>query len=67
MGEIIEITVWMWIVAIFAFAPLGYFIYVFTKGSGESFGRSNPADHSVEHTRYYQVIDEVMSKIFGKG
>ena len=67
MGEILEITVFMWFVAIASFAPLGYFIYLFTKGDGESFGKSNPADHSIEHTKYYQVINNVMGKILGGG
>ncbi|MCK5355942.1 MAG: hypothetical protein KAJ63_12545 [Methyloprofundus sp.] len=67
MGDIIELTVWMWCVAIASFAPLGYFIYLFTKGDGESFGKSNPANHSVEHTWYYQVINSVLGKILGGG
>ncbi len=65
MGEIIEVSFVMWIVAVAAFAPLGYFIYIFMKGGGESFGKSNPADHSVENTKYYHVINNIMGKILG--
>lgn len=65
MGEIIEVSILMWIVAVAAFAPLGYFIYIFMKSGGESFGKSNPADHSVENTKYYHVINNIMGKILG--
>ena len=65
MGEIIEIVIFMWIIAIVAFAPLGYFIYVFTVGSGKSFGKSNPEDHAVENTSYYKHIDFVLSTLLG--
>lgn len=65
MGEILEIVIFMWIIAVIAFAPLGYFIYLFTIGNGESFGKSNPEDHSVEHTSYYKHIDFVLSTLLG--
>ncbi len=67
MGEIIEISIIMWIVAIVAFAPLGYFIYLFTVGNGESFGKSDPSNHSVEHKKYYKLIDNTLSSILGGG
>ena len=67
MGEILEITFVMWVVAIAAFAPLGYFIYLFTKGSGQSFGKSDPADHSVEEKKYYHLVNDIMNKIMGGG
>ena len=38
MGSIIEISIFMLIIAAIAFAPLGYFIYVYTKKNGEPFG-----------------------------
>ncbi len=66
MGEILEITAVMWIVAVGSFAPLGYFIYLFTKGNGESFGKSNPADHSVEHAWYYPVVNKILGTLMGE-
>lgn len=36
--DIFLVTFFMWIVAVCAFAPLGYFIYVYTIKSGEPFG-----------------------------
>ena len=42
MGEITELFLVMIIVAVFAFAPLGYFIYKFTKESGRPFGEIEP-------------------------
>lgn len=66
MVEILEITAVMWIVAVGSFAPLGYFIYLFTKGNGESFGKSNPADHSVEHTWYYPVVNQILGTLLGE-
>ncbi len=65
MGQLIEVVVIMWLIGIVAFAPLGYFIYIFTIGKGEDFGKSNPEDHSVENTGYYKYIDFVMSTLLG--
>lgn len=42
MGGVIELFVVMIIVAAFAFAPLGYFIYRFTKASDKPFGDIEP-------------------------
>lgn len=42
MGEVTELFLVMIIVAMFAFAPLGYFIYKFTKESGKPFGEIEP-------------------------
>ncbi len=35
MGGVIELVVLMLVIAIFAFAPLGYFIYMYTMKNGE--------------------------------
>ena len=66
MGQIFEIILWMWVIAVVSFAPLGYFIYLFTIGDGESFGKSDPADHSVEHKGYYNIVNNVLGKILGE-
>ena len=42
VGDLIEVAIVMWIVAIFAFAPLGYFIYMYTMKDGEPFGDTEP-------------------------
>ncbi len=42
MGGVIELMVFMLIIAIFAFAPLGYFIYMYTMKNGEPFGDTEP-------------------------
>ncbi len=47
MGEIFEISIFMLVIATIAFAPLAYFIYVYTKKDGEPFGDfEHPAVHS---------------------
>ncbi len=42
MGGVTELFVVMIIVAAFAFAPLGYFIYKFTQEGGKPFGEIEP-------------------------
>lgn len=42
MGGVTELFIIMIIVATFAFAPLGYFIYRFTKSSDKPFGDIEP-------------------------
>jgi hypothetical protein len=42
MGGVTELFVIMILVAAFAFAPLGYFIYMFTKKSGNPLGDIEP-------------------------
>ncbi|MDI1230453.1 MAG: hypothetical protein PSV18_04265 [Methylobacter sp.] len=42
MGEVTELWLVMLIVAAAAFAPLGYFIYKFTKAGDKPFGEIEP-------------------------
>ena len=42
MGSIIELGFWMLVIATVAFAPLGYFIYMYTSKNGEPFGDTEP-------------------------
>ena len=65
MEGFIELIIGMWIVAIAAFAPLGYFIFIFSKGDGHSFGKSDPDAHKVEDGKYYDLINNTMQKILG--
>lgn len=47
MGTIIEISFFMLVIATVAFAPLGYFIYVYTKKGDSPFGDfEHPTVHS---------------------
>ena len=41
-GDLIELFVWMWIIATAAFAPLAYFIYKFTQKNSKPFGETEP-------------------------
>lgn len=56
MGEIIEISIFMLVIACVAFAPLGYFIYNYTKKDGEPFGDFEHPSHG------HSVIDELAEK-----
>lgn len=42
MGDLFEIWVFMLLIACVAFAPLGYFIYMYTMKNGEPFGDIEP-------------------------
>lgn len=42
MGGVTELFVVMILIAAFAFAPLGYFIYKFTQKNGQPFGETEP-------------------------
>lgn len=61
VGDLIEIIIVMWIVAIFAFAPLGYFIYMYTKKSGEPFGDTEP--HGDSESKVLDIAELVINKV----
>ncbi|MFA5984662.1 MAG: hypothetical protein WC782_11655 [Methylococcaceae bacterium] len=42
MGGVTELFVVMLLIAAFAFAPLGYFIYRYTQKNGKPFGETEP-------------------------
>ena len=42
MGGVLELFVFMVIIATAAFAPLGYFIYKYTQKKAEPFGETEP-------------------------
>jgi len=42
MGGVTELFLVMFLIAAFAFAPLGYFIYKFTQKNGKPFGETEP-------------------------
>ncbi|MEY4767835.1 MAG: hypothetical protein RL637_474 [Pseudomonadota bacterium] len=49
MGEVIEISLIMCVVASLAFAPLGYFIYLYTVKKSEPFAE-HPTEHAVSES-----------------
>jgi hypothetical protein len=61
MGEVIEIFVLMLLVASLAFAPLGYFIYLYVKKNSDPFAGS--AAHGDTKP---SLIDEWVNKIMGR-
>ena len=65
MEGFIELVIGMWVVAVAAFSPLGYFIYIFSKGDGHTFGKTDPDAHKVEDSKYYDLINNAMQKILG--
>ncbi|MFZ4503001.1 MAG: hypothetical protein ACOYM1_03520 [Methylovulum sp.] len=60
MGEVIEIFVLMFLVASLAFAPFGYFIYLYMKKNSDPFAES--AAHGESKP---SVIDAWVNKIMG--
>ncbi|MCX7102970.1 MAG: hypothetical protein NTX38_16175 [Methylobacter sp.] len=68
MGEITELFFVMIIVAALAFAPLGYFIYKFTKAGDKPFGEIEPHGDSPSLVNDFaeKVIKYVQSLIAKK-
>ena len=56
-GEIIWFFILMWIIAAAAFAPLGYFIYMYAKDSGKPFGETEPHGDSTS------VVNDFAEKV----
>ena len=65
MGTVIEISFFMLVIAVFAFAPLGYFIYMYTMKNGEPFGDIEPHgdSESMVLNTAAKLIDKVKSVI----
>ncbi len=67
MGEVTELFLVMLIVAAFAFAPLGYFIYKFTKAGDKPFGEIEP--HGDSHSMVNDFAEKAIGyvqKLLGK-
>lgn len=58
MGTVIEISFFMLVIATVAFAPLGYFIYNYTKKDGEPFG---DFEHPEAHD--HSIVDDLAEKV----
>jgi Tfp pilus assembly protein PilE len=63
--SLIELIIGMWIVAILAFAPLAYFIYIFGKNDEQPFGKADLNAHKFEDSKYYDLINNIMRTILG--
>jgi hypothetical protein len=64
MSGVLELAVWMLSIAIFAFAPLGYFIYMYTMKNGEPFGDTEP--HGDSKSALLDAVGKVINTITGK-
>ncbi|WAR47083.1 hypothetical protein NM686_017935 [Methylomonas rapida] len=63
MGGVIELWIWMLVIACFAFAPLGYFIYMYTMKNGEPFGDIEP--HGDSESAVLNVAGKVINMAKG--
>jgi len=63
VGDVIFMYVVMLIVAGLAFAPLGYFIYMYTKKSGEPFGDTEP--HGDSESMVLNFVEQLINKVKG--
>ncbi len=61
VGDLIEVGIMMWIIAIFAFAPLGYFIYMYTMKDGEPFGDTEP--HGDNDSKVLDLAEKGINKL----
>ena len=64
MGGVVELVLLMLVIAIFAFAPLGYFIYMYTMKSGEPFGDTEP--HGDSESALLTAVGKVINIVKGK-
>ena len=61
IGDLIEIGIAMWIIACLAFAPLGYFIYMYSMKSGEPFGDTEP--HGDSDSKVLDLAEQAIHAI----
>jgi hypothetical protein len=67
MGDIVELWVGMLILAAAAFAPLGYFIYKFTKDSDKPFGDIEPHGDSPSAVNdFAEKVIKYIRELFAK-
>lgn len=64
MGGVIELGFWMLLLACFAFAPLGYFIYMYTMKNGEPFGDIEP--HGDSESAVLNMAEKLINLVKGK-
>ena len=61
--DIFVLIFFMWVVAICAFAPLGYFIYMYSMKSGEPFGDTEP--HGDSESKVLDLAEQLIHKVKG--
>jgi hypothetical protein len=64
MGGVIELIIVMLIIAGLAFAPLGYFIYMYTQKNGEPFGDTEP--HGDTESPLLNALEKVINGVTAK-
>jgi hypothetical protein len=64
MGGVIELFFWMLVIASIAFAPLGYFIYMYTSKNGEPFGDIEP--HGDSESAILNLTEKLINAVKGK-
>jgi hypothetical protein len=64
MGGVLELLFFMLVIACVAFAPLAYFIYMYTMKSGEPFGETEP--HGDSESAVLNMAEKVVTMIKGK-
>jgi len=63
MGGVIELFLVMLVVAALAFAPLGYFIYMYTTKGGEPFGDIEP--HGDSESKVLDLAEQLINTMKG--
>ena len=61
VGDILIVGFFMWVVAVCAFAPLGYFIYMYSMKSGEPFGDTEP--HGDSESKILDLAEMAIHKV----
>lgn len=61
MDDLIELIIFMVAIAVLAFAPLGYFIYIYTKKNGEPFGDIEP--HGDSKSPLLNLIERTINSV----
>lgn len=64
MAGVLELAAVMLIIAIFAFTPLGYFIYMYTMKNGEPFGDIEP--HGDSESPLLNAVNKALHLFGGK-
>ncbi len=63
-GDLAELVLFMLFIACVAFAPLAYFIYMYTMKNGEPFGDTEP--HGDSESAVLNMATKVISLVKGK-
>lgn len=62
-GDVFYIYIVMILVAGLAFAPLGYFIYIYSRKGGEPFGETEP--HGDSESKVLDLAESLINTIKG--